>query len=148
MKIKAAVLLALLCALAAPSYAHDWVPSGAMLDAVRRVESANGLLTVGDHGQSLGNYQLSEGAWADVNGWRRGRGVPTFDYEKSVWSEQVSRAYAADYLKILHSRLEKHLNRCPSSTEVYAAYNMGLSCFARGQYRVHVSHLAITDRPF
>jgi hypothetical protein len=148
MKLKATAQICSLCCLLvqARAYAHDWVPSKALLDAVRRVESADGLLTVGDNGLSLGNYQLSESAWVDVNSWRKTRGKVTFNYEKKVWSEQVSRSYAADYLTILHTRLEKHLRRCPNSAELYAAYNMGLCCFARGHFRVRSSHKATAEQ--
>ena len=148
MKLRAAIQVCSLCYLLLPiqAHAHDWAPSKALLDAVRRVESADGLMIVGDNGQSLGNYQLSESAWVDVDAWRKTRGKLTFKYEKKVWSEQVSRGYAADYLTILHARLEKRLHRSPNSAELYAAYNMGLSSFARGQFRVHSNHKATAEQ--
>jgi hypothetical protein len=71
----------------------------------------------------------------DVNSWRKQRGIPTYNYTQSVWSETVSRSYAADYLKILHSRLERRMLRAPSTFELYAAYNRGFSSFARTGYR-------------
>jgi hypothetical protein len=122
--------------MAANVRAESWAPSESLLSAVRRIESADGRFTVGDQGRSLGDYQLSAAAWCDVNAWRKARGLPTYDYETRVWNESVSRTYAADYLKILRGQLKKHLHHDPSSAELYAAYNMGLSSFARQGYRV------------
>jgi hypothetical protein len=127
--------LVILWFISVAAQAAGWQPSDALLNAVRRIESADGLFTVGDNGRSLGNYQLSEGAWLDVNSWRKERGIPTFNYGQNVWSETVSRSYAADYLKILHSRLERRLPHAPSTFDVYAAYNRGFSSFARTGYR-------------
>jgi hypothetical protein len=128
--------LLLLCFTTGSVYAESWKPSEALLGAVRRIESADGRFTVGDEGRSLGDYQIGEAAWCDVNSWRTARGLPTFEYETHVWSEPVSRTYAADYLKILREQLKKRLGRAPSSRELYAAYNMGMTSFARRNYRV------------
>jgi hypothetical protein len=126
-----------LCLAAAPLHAQqEWSPSNLLLDVIRRIESADGLLTVGDQGRSLGPYQLSAGAWLDVTTWRIARGLPTFDYAGNVFSEKICRGYAADYLRILHMRLAKRLKRTPSSADVYAAYNMGLTAFARSQFEL------------
>ena len=135
-------VLLLSCLVVTNLHAASWAPSADLLRDVRRVESANGRFTVGDQGRSLGDYQISEAAWCDVTAWRRGRGLRTYDYAQHVWSESISRAYAADYLKILHGQLEKRLGRSPSTHEVYAAYNMGLSCFAKTGYRVTSSKLS------
>jgi hypothetical protein len=133
MKIPA---LLLLCVTAGSLHAESWTPSEGLLGAVRRIESDDGRFTVGDQGRSLGDYQISEAAWCDVNAWRKARGLPAFDYGKHVWSESMSRTYAADYLQILREQLKKRLHRSPSAAELYAAYNMGMSSFARRQYRV------------
>jgi hypothetical protein len=117
-------------------HAGTWCPSEAMLRAVRHVESDDGRLIIGDHGKSLGDYQISEAAWVDVNAWRKSRGMATFAYESGVWSERISREYARDYLRMLHRELAKRLCRPPTAVEVYAAYNQGLSSFAQGHYHV------------
>ena len=127
-------LALLLCAAGVTLQAQEWAPSGSLLDVIRHLESADGLFTVGDNGRSLGAYQLSRPAWLDVNAWRKAHNLAILDYTENVWSETVSRGYAADYLKILHARLVKNLERSPSSAELYAAYNMGLTCFARCQF--------------
>ena len=116
--------------------AENWTPPGTLLDAVRRVESADGRRLVGDDGQSLGPYQFTEAAWLDVSAWRKARGLPVYGYAQNVWSPRVSRIYAAGYLKILHTRLERRLKRCPTWGEMYAAYNMGFVAFSKCQFRL------------
>jgi hypothetical protein len=117
-------------------YADSWAPSAGLLGAVRHIESADGRFTVGDQGRSLGDYQLSEAAWCDVNAWRKARGLRTYEYNRSVWMESVSRTYAGDYLKILREQLQKRFGRAPTAPELYAAYSMGMSSFAKRHYRV------------
>jgi hypothetical protein len=130
-------LALLICLTASRLYAATtWQPTDELLHAIRFVESSHGQFTVGDHGQSLGDYQLSEAAWLDVSSWRKSRGVRTYKYERHVWDRAVSRAYASDYLAILHGQLKKHLNRAPTAGEIYAAYNMGLSSFAQCRFEL------------
>lgn len=129
-------LVLVYCALVAHGNAATWRPSDRLLHAVHRVESQHGLYTWGDNGQSLGDYQLSEAAWYDVNAWRKARGRPTYHYDQHVWNRKLNRTYAADYLTILQSELKKRLRRTPSEAEIYAAYNMGLTSFARCQYQL------------
>lgn len=120
------------------STAAAWRPSEQLLDAVCYIESGGGLFTWGDNGHSLGPYQMSRAAWLDVSRWRKGQGLPTFAYNDHVWIMKSSRTYAADYLAILHRALEQkqRLNRSPSAAEVYAAYNLGLSSFAKCRYQL------------
>lgn len=127
-------LVLITCFFASHVSASNWRPPERFLQAVRYVESTDGLYTWGDNGRSLGDYQLSEAAWIDVNAWRKARRLPLFDYEIHVWNRNVSRVYAADYLSILHHELKKRLNRPPKVVEVYAAYNMGLTSFAQCNY--------------
>src|SRR5579862_9421582 len=129
-------LVVLASVLAAEVSAASWCPSDSLLHAVRGVESAQGLLTWGDQGRSLGDFQLSQAAWLDVTASRKARGLRTYPYESGVWTSSVSRMYAAEYLSILHRELKKRLNRAPSAAEVYAAYNMGLGSFAQCRYRL------------
>ena len=118
------------------SAASQWHPPDRLMHAVREIESGQGQFTYGDNGRSLGDFQLSEAAWIDVSAWRKSRDLPTYSYETHVWNPKVNRAYAADYLAILHGALKKRLNRPPTAAEVYASYNMGLSSFAQCQYRL------------
>jgi hypothetical protein len=130
------VLIGWLVGSVAILHAEQWTPPKALLDTIRRVESADGRFTVGDEGRSLGDYQFSEAAWLDVNTWRQARGRTVYSYNPHVWNTRISRIYAAEYLCILRSRLETRLKRTPTWAEIYAAYNMGFSSFGRCQYRL------------
>jgi hypothetical protein len=123
-------------AVAATATATEWRPSDDFLMAVREVESSNGKFKVGDSGQSLGDFQLSEAAWLDVNSWRRSRGLKTYHYEQAVFNGFINKVYASNYLTILHGELSRALRRAPSHGELYAAYNMGLTEFAECNYRL------------
>ncbi len=118
------------------TFGSHWRPSEEFLSAVRYVESCNGVFVHGDGGESLGDFQISEGAWTDVNAWRKSRKLPCYSYNRHVFDRKVNRGYAADYLSILHRDLTKNLKRAPTSGELYAAYNMGLSQFAQCKYRL------------
>jgi len=118
------------------SVAAEWRPSDALLRAVRVVESADGQNLYGDQGRSLGAFQLSEAAWADVSGWRKARGLKLYSYRAHVMHDFINRAYAADYLAMIHGELSRKLHRPPTNGEIYAAYNMGLSHFAVCGYRM------------
>jgi hypothetical protein len=114
----------------------EWRPSDALLKAVRQVESNNGQKLYGDHGNSLGAFQMSEAAWLDVSAWRRERGLKVYSYAGNVMHSYINRAYAADYLAMIHGELSRKLRRTPSPSEIYAAYNMGLGNFADCGYRL------------
>ena len=116
--------------------ASSWRPSERLLTAVRWVESCDGLFLYGDHGRSLGEFQLSEAAWLDVSLWRRGHGFRSYAYRRYVMNPQINRIYAADYLTIIHDELLRKLRREPTPGEMYAAYNMGLGSFASCRYRL------------
>jgi hypothetical protein len=119
-----------------PLGAKEWTPSEEFLKAVCTVESSGGQFVVGDNGRSLGEFQISEAAWLDVNDWRKSKGMPLYSY-RNVFKPEVNRAYAADYLTILHTELRRKLKRPPSHSELYAAYNMGLASFANVNYQLH-----------
>lgn len=122
------------CSVAAE--AKEWRPSKEFLRAVKFVESSNGLFKVGDNGQSLGDFQLSEAAWLDVSQWRKARRLKVYDYEESVFHSFINRVYASNYLTILYGELSRKLGRAPDHGELYAAYNMGLSSFAGCDFRL------------
>jgi hypothetical protein len=134
--MKHLLVLTGLLASAAAAHAKEWRPPEEFLRAVRTVESSNGQNKYGDHGESLGDFQLSEAAWLDVNEWRKARSLKTYRYDRSVFNGFINRVYAADYLTILHSELSQKLKRAPTHPELYAAYNLGLSSFAKCGYQV------------
>jgi hypothetical protein len=122
--------------LAGGTFAAEWRPSDALLQAVREVESNNGRMLYGDTGRSLGAFQMSRGAWSDVSAFRKARGQKVYSYGQYALHSYVNRAYAADYLAMIHSELTRKLRRAPTVSEIYAAYNMGLANFAECQYRM------------
>jgi hypothetical protein len=117
--------------------ATEWRPSNDFLRAVRFVESSNGAFKVGDNGQSLGDFQLSEAAWLDVSQWRKARGLKVYDYENHVFHAFINRVYASNYLTILYGELSRKLGRAPDHGELYAAYNMGLAMFELCNFRMN-----------
>lgn len=130
------IILVLICGVALGAHGEEWHPSPEFLRAVRYVESSNGRVLNGDNGDSLGEFQLSEAAWLDVNKWRQERRLKTYKYEPTVFHSYISRVYASNYLTILHQQLRQKLHRAPSHAELYAAYNMGLAQFAQCGYRL------------
>jgi hypothetical protein len=129
-------IIALIGVLALETAAAEWRPSESLLRAVKEVESNDGRFLYGDEGRSLGAFQMSRGAWKDVNAWRRARGLKTYDYGSHALNSYINRVYAADYLSMIHSELSKQLRRPPVIAEIYAAYNMGLGNFAECDYRL------------
>jgi hypothetical protein len=127
----------LLFCLTQTMFGSPWRPSEDFLAAVCFVESSNGRFLHGDGGQSLGDFQISEAAWIDVSAWRKARKLPSYSYEHHVFNRRINRTYAADYLTILHGELTRNLKRAPTSGELYAAYNIGLSEFARCKFRLN-----------
>jgi hypothetical protein len=99
------------------------------------VESSNGQFLVGDDGESLGEFQISEAAWLDVNAWRKAKGLKVYSY-KNVFNPSINRAYAENYLSMLYTELSRKLKRPPTHGELYAAYNMGLSSFAQCDFNL------------
>jgi hypothetical protein len=129
-------LLVCFVSLAFVSYGNEWSPPRDFLQAVREVESSNGLKKYGDNGESLGDFQLSEAAWLDVNEWRRARSLKTYQYDQSALHSYINRVYASNYLTILYGELNKKLRRTPSPGELYAAYNLGLATFAQCDFNL------------
>lgn len=116
------------------SFGATWNPDERLLDAVCEVESSGGHYLYGDDGVSLGHFQMQKAAWADVSAWRKKRDLPTYAYQPNVLNPKISRIYAAGYLTMIHDRLERHYDREPSASELYAAYNMGMSNFRKCNY--------------
>ncbi len=125
--MKVLIILIFLCC--ATLSAGEWRPTAQLLQAIREIESSNGQFVYGDRGASLGDFQMSKGAWSDVSEWRKSRNLKTYDYKQKVLNPKINELYAADYLSINYRQLCKELRRPPSAGELYAAYNMGMSKF-------------------
>ncbi|MFN7140552.1 MAG: transglycosylase SLT domain-containing protein [Limisphaerales bacterium] len=109
--------------------ASDWKPKEELLDAIRQVESSGGKFVYGDNGRSLGEFQMTQAAWIDVNRWRKARGLTLHNYRDEVFRPQIARQYASNYISILRQGLLHKLKREPTASEIYAAYNIGLAKF-------------------
>lgn len=131
------IALLLVCGSILASHAREWKPTDEFLQAVRFVESSNGANKIGDNGESLGDFQLSEAAWLDVNAWRRVRGLKTYPYAGAVFHSFINRVYASNYLSILYTELQRKMKRAPTHGELYAAYNLGMNSFAQCNYQLH-----------
>jgi len=107
--------------------------SPAMLEAVAMVESSNNPKAVVDNGLARGLYQLHKPAWEQVSQARRTAGLPVWDWSYAHHRE-ISGIYASAYLDWLSDGLKKRLGRNPEPWEVYAAYNRGLTGFAKLEY--------------
>lgn len=116
------------------AFGGTWNPDERLLNAVCQVESSGGRYLYGDDGVSLGHFQMQKAAWADVSAWRKNRNLPAYNYRPHVLDPRISRIYAAGYLTIIHDRLQGHYKREPSASELYAAYNMGMSNFRKCDY--------------
>ena len=92
---------------------------------------------VGDNGQSLGDFQISEAAWLDVNAWRKARRLKTYSYSAHVYHRFINKVYASNYLTMLHTELSRKLSRPPTPSELYAAYNLGLGTFSQLDFQMH-----------
>jgi hypothetical protein len=117
--------------------AKEWQPPEEFLKAVCFVESSNGQFIYGDSGRSLGDFQLSESAWLDVNEWRKARRLQTYSYNRHVFNSFINKVYASNYMTILYSELHRKLKRVPTPGEVYAAYNIGIGTFAQCDFQLH-----------
>jgi hypothetical protein len=108
-----------------PVHASPSVVTEQFLDTVRKVESDNGRLLVGDEGHSLGPYQMSEPAWNRVSEIRRKLGYTVYRNWRhySSW-ETVAREYARDYTTWLELQIIKQYGSA-TPEQVYAAYNCG-----------------------
>jgi hypothetical protein len=125
------VALFLSVAPALPGTSQGWLDVERMLDGIAFVESSSGKFLVGDGGKSLGMFQLSRKAWADVNKARAKAGLATYGYDRNVMNHDINRAYARDFITILQSRLKSTLGRTPTVEQVYASFNMGFEGFRR-----------------
>ncbi|MBA4146718.1 MAG: hypothetical protein H0X66_01285 [Verrucomicrobia bacterium] len=127
--MKTILAVALLFLVSSLSHGQEWKPSDKLLDAIRQVESSGGKFVYGDRGRSLGDFQMGRAAWTDVSQWRKARNLTLYNYRTDVFRSDIAREYASNYLSILRTGLLKKLQREPSASELYAAYNIGLTRF-------------------
>ena len=105
------------------------------VDLVGWVESRNDPTAVGDGSRARGEMQFWKATWDDCSRQRKAKGLPTWGFSYAH-DRAVARLYARSWLDHIDERLTKALRRKPSLGEIYAAYNLGLSGFARRGYRL------------
>lgn len=106
------------------------------LDAIKEVESLNGLAMSGDQGAASGWYHFHRAAWTDVNRLRAKQKLKQYPYSYAR-HEYVSRVYARTYLKWLEERVNKEIGpkyRC-SQHGLYLTWCYGFTKFKRMGFR-------------
>jgi len=122
-------LLLLISASAFGAVPEKWI------DLVGWVESRNDPKAVGDGSRARGEMQFWRATWDDCTRQRKAKGLPTWGFSYAH-DRAVARLYARSWLDYIEERLARAMGRNPSLGEIYAAYNLGLSGFARRGYRL------------
>ena len=100
-----------------------------LVEGIRQIESCPrkqhvGKCCLNDHGMSRGQWQFKAIAWKDVNISRARYKLPQYSYQ-FVWSKDIARIYAHDYLEILRGRFLKRKKREPMICELWCVWNLG-----------------------
>lgn len=106
------------------------------LDAMERVESGMDAGAVGDHGRARGSFQFHAGAWAQVNGWRAGAGLPAVPWQPGAHCRATARRFAFEYCRWLETSLASARGTPPTVEHLYAAWNLGLAGFQRRGFQL------------
>jgi len=103
--------------------------------ALATVESNGDSNAIGDYGNAKGKYQFWRPAWEDTTKYRKALGLKTYPYSQAS-NRAISDEYATSRMMFLTDQLKLRLRRTPTSAELYAAWNLGLTGFARRHYQV------------
>jgi hypothetical protein len=103
---------------------------GQFLDKLASIESSGNPKAIGDGGRAIGMFQFHKAAWQDTSRLRRMAGKAVYPYQDAVDASKA-REYAKTFCDSLEARLEKRLGRPPTDGEVYGAWNLGFTGFAR-----------------
>ena len=106
--------------------------SDPVVQAVEQVESSGrGALTPdGDGGKAKGPLQWHAVAWKDCSAIRRKAGLAVYPYAAAS-DPAKARDYARTWLTALKVRLAKQIGRAPFPGEIWLAWNLGWSGYAR-----------------
>lgn len=123
--------MTLLLTLTAGLLASEAVPEP-VVQAVEMVESSGrGALTPdGDGGKAKGPLQWHAVAWKDCSAIRRKAGLEVYPYSAAS-DPAKARDYARTWLTALKVRLAKQIGRAPFPGEIWLAWNLGWSGYAR-----------------
>jgi hypothetical protein len=97
------------------------------LDALALVESSGNAAAIGDGGRARGPFQFWREAWQDADRKLK----LNKSYELYATDPAVSRLYARAHLTTLETRLAAALCYPPTTEQLYAAWNLGLTGFER-----------------
>ncbi len=115
-----------------------------LLDSVRYVESADGRRLIGDDGKSLGPYQLTAGAVADVERTSKSVYESTGLEARSTFRmSEASRAAARVYLVKLNGQLRRAMGREPGEAGLFACWNLGFAKFRALGFRLDRCNAAV-----
>ena len=123
--------MTLVLALSAALLTSEAIPEQT-LQAVEQVESSGrGASTPrGDGGKALGCLQWHAVAWKDCSAIRRKAGLAVYPYADAAVPAKA-RDYARTWLTVLKVRLAGEIGRQPYPGEIWLAWNLGWSGYAR-----------------
>jgi hypothetical protein len=123
--------MTLVLALSAALLTSEAVPEP-IVQAVEQVESSGrGAKTPdGDGGLAKGPLQWHSVAWRDCSAIRRKAGLPVYPYADAAIPAKA-REYARTWLTVLKVRLADRIGRQPFPGEIWLAWNLGWTGFAR-----------------
>lgn len=109
----------------------------AWVDAVEQVESSGqGAVTPdGDGSRAKGPFQFWAAAWTDCSAVRRKLGMPIYAYRMAK-DPVIARSYAKVWLAYQRQQLEQKLGRKVMLGEVWLAWNLGMTGYARYNFNI------------
>ena len=110
------------------------------IDRLSWLESRNNDEAIGDHGDSLGRFQMSSAAWADVNSLRRSQRLPEFQHG-FAHDPGISREYCVQYLHILSQQFHRTFGRDANEAELLRMYRRGFAGYKHGRHKVRSASL-------
>ena len=91
---------------------------------------------IGDNGKARGAWQMHFAAWWEASSWLKARGYKTAPWETGAHDPTLAHLHAKVYMSITHRRLAKRMGREPSASELYAAWNLGVTGFALREFEI------------
>ena len=120
--------------------AGEGARTSTLIERISYRESRNNDDAIGDHGDSLGRFQMSSAAWADVNSLRRSQRLPEFQHG-FAHDPGIGREYCVQFLHILNSHFHRTFGRDATETELLRMYRKGFSGSKYGRHKVRSASL-------
>ena len=103
------------------------------VNAVAHAETGNNHRAVGAKGER-GAWQFREATWEEISRRRRAVFTEFWSFRYGAHQPVHARIYASQWLSLLARELHCRMGRPPTCADIYAAYNMGLTGYARCGY--------------